>query len=1759
MDKQQGRAIVLSVLMLALAQTSYIGAMQGWSYPKSELSPEGSPSVAWTSPPPLSYTPNGQNTTLDTTMTTMSPVLTGAGDITSWELSAALPQGVTFNTSTGVISGTPTEVWTNTTYTVWANNSSGSTNTTIWLKVSVLAPNISYNVTNVTLIVNASSVSYVATNSGGNISNGGDGIAGFSDAFCSLTENGTVLCWGQNEHGRINATASTSDSLEPTIVPMPLGRFATGVAVGAEVACALLDNSSVVCWGDSNESRILSHWAGDGIIPPRFISGLGGSASVTQLQVSYDTACVLLSDGDMQCWGLGAWGNLGQGNTTSLALPTSVSILPSTRSVVQIAVGAFHACALLDNNSLMCFGDNDYYQLGDGTTTYRPFGVYADLGTRTISTVSAGWLGTCVAYHEGGASCWGRNDYGMVGDGTATARSTPVNVTGLGANTTFASLHTLFGETCGIATNGSLLCWGNNNGFQAADSYTPGIVDVGTNVSTVSVALDTDTACALLSTGEIQCWGYSGGDENFGLNSTSSSSTPVRGVTNETHRTINGGWNIVGTLPQGLQFSPVNGTIWGTPVVVQPQWTNYTVKVYNSAGSSTYMFSIRVIDALPNVTYAPSNLTLTNNTVSSDLPLVPTLTGAGEISSWAINASLPAGLTFGTNNGTIYGTPTALSYRTAYLIWANNSGGSVLLYLNLTVNDQLPSSVAYTPNTLVLTKNTSSSDLPLVPSVNGPGQITLWALNSSLPNGLYFNNNNGTIWGTPTQVWPTTAYRLSALNSGGTVYGYFNLSVVDEVPVLSYTASDLQLTNNTASSDLPLEATLTGPGEITSWEINASLPAGLNFGTSNGTMWGTPTELWPSWTYTIWANNSGGSTSATVTIIVVDEVPALSYTPAALSLRNNTASPDLPLTATLSGPGEITSWAISDSLPAGVSFGTTNGTFWGTPTELWTSRTYTVWANNSGGSTSATVTIEVVDQVPSVAYVPASVVLVNNTASPSLPLVPSITGPGDVTSWAINASLPNGLSFDAAIGTVTGVATELWPMWTYTVWANNSGGSSSTTITLEVVDRVPGIAYVPASVALTNNTPSSFLPLAPTVTGPGHILTWEISGELPSGVSFDASTGVFSGLATELWTATTYTVWANTTGGAATTTITLSVVDQVPSILYAPSSLSLTNGTSSSLLPLSPSTAGQGEITGWSITPDLPSGLFFGTNNGTLWGTPHEVSPSQRYTVTAFTTGGEATTSLTIVVQARAPSITLMPSTLELVAWLPDARLPLTPTVLDQDGPITWSITPDLPAGLSFSSGNGSVWGLPTEPMLTRQHTIRATGAGGSDEVTLVLTVRDPTPVLRITSEVVLVEGRPMPTWSPTLLAGTVDTWALAPELPDGLTFEASTGGISGTPTTVWERSMWTLWANTTGVSLAVHLNMTVLLDTDGDGRPDGLPNGGVPGLVEDVDDDNDGLSDLLEETLGTNPKVRDSDGDGWEERMEVDCATNPANASSVPSDVDGDGVCDLLEADPDNDGWSSEDEAACMTDPLDPEDVPMDTDGDRICDRFEAASVHYSNLSEEGFGYLVIGQSYRFEPVLENINPVLWSSNGSLPTGLELNASTGLIQGIPSVVQSGANITLRGLDLEQERVVEVTVVLLVGQDTDLDGIPDDDLDGSTNPLVGDDDDDNDGAPDDLEQACGSDPRNATSMPASEARLEDGVCVVASGSEEVLPEPGPSPFTLFLLFWVGVAVLFLAHRSREDKDERAARAAQKDKEIEAMIKAAQDDEAATDR
>ena len=384
-------------------------------------------------------------------------------------------------------------------------------------------------------------------------------------------------------------------------------------------------------------------------------------------------------------------------------------------------------------------------------------------------------------------------------------------------------------------------------------------------------------------------------------------------------------------------------------------------------------------------------------------------------------------------NGTLYGTATQLWTRTSYKVWANNSGGSVVAYFNLTVNDQVPTGISYSPENVTLTNNTASSDLPLVPSITGSGAITSWTLNNTnLPTGISFGSANGTLYGTATQLWTTTAYKVWANNSGGSVVAYFNLTVNDQVPTgITYSPENVTLTNNTASSDLPLVPSITGSGAITSWTLNnTNLPTGISFGSSNGTLYGTATQLWTRTSYKVWANNSGGSVVAYFNLTVNDQVPSgISYSPENVTLTNNTASSDLPLVPSITGSGAITSWTLNNTnLPTGISFGSSNGTLYGTATQLWTRTAYKVWANNSGGSVVAYFNLTVNDQVPTgITYSPENVTLTNNTASSDLPLVPSITGSGAITSWTLNnTNLPTGISFGSANGTLYGTATQLW-------------------------------------------------------------------------------------------------------------------------------------------------------------------------------------------------------------------------------------------------------------------------------------------------------------------------------------------------------------------------------------------------------------------------------------------------------------------------------------------------------------------------------------------------------------------------------------------------------------------------------------------------------------------------------------------------------------------------------------------------------------
>ncbi|MEC7181009.1 MAG: putative Ig domain-containing protein, partial [Candidatus Thermoplasmatota archaeon] len=258
--------------------------------------------------------------------------------------------------------------------------------------------------------------------------------------------------------------------------------------------------------------------------------------------------------------------------------------------------------------------------------------------------------------------------------------------------------------------------------------------------------------------------------------------------------------------------------------------------------------------------------------------------------------------------------------------------------------------IAYLPDDVTLTNDTVSSDLPLLPTVTGDGEILSWAISPSLPSGLSFDTSNGEITGIATELFPRTMFTVTGTNSGGTVSTYLNITVIDSVPVFEYVPSDVELLNN--STELTMVPISSG-GDATAWTISPSLPAGLLFDTTTGSISGTPTEITGRIMYTITASNDDGSSSAYVNITVADIVYDTNSEP--LYAVNGTAIDPIAPISTISN----SQYEVEPALPAGLMLGETNGTIYGTPTESIPLTNFTIYSNSSLFNSNYTIALEV--------------------------------------------------------------------------------------------------------------------------------------------------------------------------------------------------------------------------------------------------------------------------------------------------------------------------------------------------------------------------------------------------------------------------------------------------------------------------------------------------------------------------------------------------------------------------------------------------------------------------------------------------------------------------------------------------------------------------------------------------------------------------------------------------------------------------------
>jgi alpha-tubulin suppressor-like RCC1 family protein/pimeloyl-ACP methyl ester carboxylesterase len=261
---------------------------------------------------------------------------------------------------------------------------------------------------------------------------------------------------------------------------------------------------------------------------------LGQAASTTTsptIATGGAHGCSIFQGGKVVCWGNNQYGQLGDGTKVGVG-PTLVSGITTATSVVA---GESHSCAVLTDGTVKCWGRNVNGGLGNGTTNDSASPV-AVSGITTATGLAAGQYHTCARLGNSTLKCWGKNANGQLGDVSTTQRTTPVSVSGITNATAVAAG---YDHSCALLSTGSLKCWGANSSATLGDGTTTqrtSPVSVSGITTATGIAGGATHSCALLSTGSLKCWGSEalGQLGNGGSGTYQKSPVAVTGITTAT-------------------------------------------------------------------------------------------------------------------------------------------------------------------------------------------------------------------------------------------------------------------------------------------------------------------------------------------------------------------------------------------------------------------------------------------------------------------------------------------------------------------------------------------------------------------------------------------------------------------------------------------------------------------------------------------------------------------------------------------------------------------------------------------------------------------------------------------------------------------------------------------------------------------------------------------------------------------------------------------------------------------------------------------------------------------------------------------------------------------------------------------------------------------------------------------------------------------------------------------------------------------------
>lgn len=318
---------------------------------------------------------------------------------------------------------------------------------------------------------------------------------------CMLLAGGQIQCWGLNDNGQLGDGTLTNRALPEDVIGMMV--TAKAIAAGERHTCAVTTKAAVKCWGSNHDNQL-----GDGTnvdrVAPTDVAGL--TSGMRAVAAGEQHTCGLTAAGGVKCWGSNRKGQLGDGTGVDRTIPVDVAGL--TSGVSAIAAGWQHTCAVTIAGEVKCWGENQDGQLGDGTAIDKTFPVDVTGLNSVVRAIAAGARHTCVLTVAGGVKCWGNNQSGQLGDGSVTARVTPLDVAGLTGNV--SAIVTGKQHSCALDTSGTVKCWGDNRHREVGDDGESEIIRPievrGHTRNARALAAGGEHTCAL-SQDKIHCWG----------------------------------------------------------------------------------------------------------------------------------------------------------------------------------------------------------------------------------------------------------------------------------------------------------------------------------------------------------------------------------------------------------------------------------------------------------------------------------------------------------------------------------------------------------------------------------------------------------------------------------------------------------------------------------------------------------------------------------------------------------------------------------------------------------------------------------------------------------------------------------------------------------------------------------------------------------------------------------------------------------------------------------------------------------------------------------------------------------------------------------------------------------------------------------------------------------------------------------------------------------------------------------------------------